>query len=107
MIYFLSLMYTYFTVLRCIISVKILINGLFSYWIILTKKKNDHTLLLNKIYYFISHYFYNFSVFQFFFLNQYKFTRFGSIFLLNYLMMQIPHVQSLKKIIPHILVLFL
>ena len=56
MIYFLSLMYTYFTVLRCIISVKILINGLFSYWIILTKKKkNDHTLLLNKIYYFISH----------------------------------------------------
>ena len=58
MIYFLSLMYTYFTVLRCIISVKILINGLFSYWILLTKKKkkkNDHTLLLNKIYYFISH----------------------------------------------------
>ena len=55
MIYFLSLMYTYFTVLRCIISVKILINGLFSYWIFLTKKKNDHTLLLHKIYYFISH----------------------------------------------------
>ena len=54
MIYFLSLMYTYFTVLRCIISVKILINGLFSYWILLTKI-NDHTLLLNKIYYFISH----------------------------------------------------
>ena len=54
MIYFLSLMYTYFTVLRCIISVKILINGLFSYWILLTTK-NDHTLLLNKIYYFISH----------------------------------------------------
>jgi hypothetical protein len=33
----------YFTVLRCIISVKILINGLFSYWIFLAKK-NDHTL---------------------------------------------------------------
>jgi hypothetical protein len=45
-------MYTYFTVLRCIISVKILINGLFSYWILLTKK-NDHTLLLHKIYYYI------------------------------------------------------
>jgi hypothetical protein len=43
MIYFLSLMYIYFTVLRCIISVKILINGLFSYWIFLAKK-NDHTL---------------------------------------------------------------
>ena len=53
MIYFLSLMYKYFTVLRCIISVKILINGLFSYWILLTKQKM--TLLLNKIYYFISH----------------------------------------------------
>ena len=39
MIYFLSFMYTYFTVLRCIISAKILINGLFSYWIFLTKKK--------------------------------------------------------------------
>jgi hypothetical protein len=46
LMFFLSLMYTYFTVLRCIISVKILINGLFSYWILLTKK-NDHTLLLN------------------------------------------------------------
>ena len=41
MIYFLSLMYTYFTVLRCIISVKILINGLFSYWIFLTKKNDQ------------------------------------------------------------------
>ena len=39
MIYFLSLMYTYFTVLRCIISVKILINGLFSYWIFFNQKK--------------------------------------------------------------------
>ena len=48
MIYFLSLMYTYFTALRCIISVKILINGLFSYWIFL-RKKNDHTLLLQYI----------------------------------------------------------
>ena len=41
MIYFLSLMYTYFTVLRCIISVKILINGLFSYWIFLAKKNDQ------------------------------------------------------------------
>jgi hypothetical protein len=36
-------MYTYITVLRCIISVKILINGLFSYWIFLNQKKMNTT----------------------------------------------------------------
>ena len=51
MIYFLSLMYTYFTVLRCIIFVKILINGLFSYWIFLAKKM---TILYSYIRYIIS-----------------------------------------------------
>jgi hypothetical protein len=40
MIYFLSLMSTYFTVLRCIISVKILNNGLFSYWIFFNEMLN-------------------------------------------------------------------
>ena len=77
MIYFLSLMYTYFTVLRCIISVKILINGLFSYWIFLTKKKM--TILYSYIKYIIS-FLINFVTFLyfslFFFLNQYKFTSF-------------------------------
>ena len=52
MIYFLFLMYTYFTVLRCIISLKILINGLFSYWIFLTKKKK--IILYSYIQYIIS-----------------------------------------------------
>ena len=52
MMYFLSLIYTYFTVLRCIISVKILINGLFSYWILLTNK--TMTILYSCIKYIIS-----------------------------------------------------
>ena len=66
MIYFLSLMYTYLTVLRCIISVKILINGLFSYWILLTNKKM--TILYSYIKYiisflinFITFFYFNFS----------------------------------------------
>ena len=63
MIYFLSLMYTYFTVLRCIISVKILINGLFSYWIFLAKKKNDQ--LYSYIKYIIS-FLINFVTFLYF-----------------------------------------
>ena len=76
MMYFLSLMYTYFTVLRCIISVKILINGLFSYWILLTNKKM--TILYSCIKYIISFLinFITFLYFNFIFLNQYKFTSF-------------------------------
>ena len=63
MIYFLSLMYTYFTVLRCIIPVKILINGLFSYWIFLTKKKMP--ILYSYIKYIIS-FLINFVTFLYF-----------------------------------------
>ena len=44
-------MNTYFTVLRCIISVKVLINCLFSYWNSLAKKM---TILYSYIKYIIS-----------------------------------------------------